>query len=224
MPSKIQLRRDTATNWFSVNPILSDGELGFETDTLKFKIGDGSTNWNGLDYVIEDTTAEPALLLTSATAQNVSSDVNITGKLDVSGIIEGSYLQIPNWIQTITNPSSVMKFLKPVSFVGFQEAVFDNGTIGNTSWQPQPSNASVYKATLNGNVDFTGFYQSATGQTLTLVLTQDATGSRLLTTSGITVKWAGGESELSTDAGAVDIVNIFYDGACYYISITKGYE
>ncbi len=222
MPSKIQLRRDTETNWFSVNPILSDGELGFETDTLKFKLGDGSTNWNGLDYVIEGS--EPALLLTSATAQNISSDVNMTGKLDVSGTIEGSYLQIPNWIQTITNPSSVMNFLKPVSFVGFQEAIYDNGTIGNTGWIPQPQNASVYKATLNGDIDFQGFANSASGQTLTFVLTQDATGSRLLTTSSITVKWAGGESELSTDGGAVDIVNIFYDGACYYISITKGYE
>ena len=42
---RIQLRRDTAANWVSNNPILLPGELGIETDTLKFKIGNGS-RWN----------------------------------------------------------------------------------------------------------------------------------------------------------------------------------
>ena len=42
---RIQLRRDTAANWVSNNPILLSGELGIETDTLKFKIGNGS-RWN----------------------------------------------------------------------------------------------------------------------------------------------------------------------------------
>ena len=42
---RIQLRRDTAANWVSNNPILLSGEFGIETDTLKFKIGNGS-RWN----------------------------------------------------------------------------------------------------------------------------------------------------------------------------------
>ena len=42
---RIQLRRDTAANWVSNNPILLPGELGIETDSLKFKIGNGS-RWN----------------------------------------------------------------------------------------------------------------------------------------------------------------------------------
>jgi len=42
---RIQLRRDTAANWVSNNPILLSGELGIETDSLKFKIGNGS-RWN----------------------------------------------------------------------------------------------------------------------------------------------------------------------------------
>lgn len=40
---RIQLRRDTAANWVSANPVLRAGEIGIETDTLKFKIGNGST-------------------------------------------------------------------------------------------------------------------------------------------------------------------------------------
>mgnify|MGYP001376118718 CR=1 FL=1 len=52
MTARIQIRRDTSANWTSVNPTLSAGELGYETNTDKFKIGDGSTNWQGLDYVV----------------------------------------------------------------------------------------------------------------------------------------------------------------------------
>ncbi len=50
MASKILLRRDTAANWTLSNPILTDGEMGIETDTRKHKIGDGSTTWNMLKY------------------------------------------------------------------------------------------------------------------------------------------------------------------------------
>ena len=50
MATKIQFRRDTAANWTSVNPILSQGELGLEIDTDQFKIGDGSTAWASLAY------------------------------------------------------------------------------------------------------------------------------------------------------------------------------
>jgi hypothetical protein len=47
----IKLRRDESDNWQSVNPVLSLGEPGFETDTKRLKIGDGSSVWNDLDYV-----------------------------------------------------------------------------------------------------------------------------------------------------------------------------
>ncbi len=46
----IQIRRGTAAAWTSANPTLAAGELGFETDTGKFKIGDGSTAWTSLAY------------------------------------------------------------------------------------------------------------------------------------------------------------------------------
>jgi len=50
MANKIQVRRDTAANWTSTNPTLSQGEIGFETDTYKIKIGNGSTAWTSLAY------------------------------------------------------------------------------------------------------------------------------------------------------------------------------
>lgn len=48
--TQIQVRRGTASSWTSTNPTLAAGELGFETDTGKFKIGNGSSTWTGLSY------------------------------------------------------------------------------------------------------------------------------------------------------------------------------
>ena len=53
MATKIQIRRDTIQNWLDNNPILSDGELGFEIDTYKIKIGDGYSSWDKLPYVTD---------------------------------------------------------------------------------------------------------------------------------------------------------------------------
>lgn len=49
--ANIQVRRDSAANWTSANPTLAAGELGLETDTLKLKLGNGSTAWTSLAYV-----------------------------------------------------------------------------------------------------------------------------------------------------------------------------
>ena len=48
MSQTIQLRRDTAANWASVNPILANGEMGVVLDDFSYKIGDGTTAWNAL--------------------------------------------------------------------------------------------------------------------------------------------------------------------------------
>jgi hypothetical protein len=51
MATRIQVRRDTAANWTtSGTTVLAAGEIGFETDTLLFKIGDGSQQWQNLEY------------------------------------------------------------------------------------------------------------------------------------------------------------------------------
>jgi hypothetical protein len=50
MADQIQLRRTTAASWTATNPMLAQGEFGYETDTNKLKLGDGSTAWNSLSY------------------------------------------------------------------------------------------------------------------------------------------------------------------------------
>lgn len=48
---KLQIRRDTSSNWNNFNPTLAAGELGYETDTRKLKVGNGSSNWATLSYI-----------------------------------------------------------------------------------------------------------------------------------------------------------------------------
>lgn len=50
MAVQIQYRRGTAAQWTSVNPVLAQGEPGYEYDTGKFKVGDGVKAWNLLPY------------------------------------------------------------------------------------------------------------------------------------------------------------------------------
>ena len=64
MAVRIIIRNGTAAQWTSENPVLSEGELGIETDTKKLKVGDGATNWNSLQYwYIGDLVMSPFLLM-----------------------------------------------------------------------------------------------------------------------------------------------------------------
>lgn len=54
MATRIQLRRDTATNWQSNNPVLSSGEVAISTDINKIKIGNGVATWTSLSYIDVD--------------------------------------------------------------------------------------------------------------------------------------------------------------------------
>lgn len=54
--TQIQLRRDTASNWSTNNPIPASGEPCYETDTNKLKFGDGVSHYNDLDYFAGDIT------------------------------------------------------------------------------------------------------------------------------------------------------------------------
>ena len=53
MADIIQIRRDNASVWTSVDPILAQGELGIEIDTQKVKVGDGVDRWSDLSYLID---------------------------------------------------------------------------------------------------------------------------------------------------------------------------
>jgi hypothetical protein len=64
MATRMQQRRGTAAQWTAANPILAAGEIGFETDTSRFKMGNGSSTWGNLQYFANS--AELASLLDGA--------------------------------------------------------------------------------------------------------------------------------------------------------------
>jgi len=55
MATRMQQRRGTAAQWTGADPILAAGEIGFESDTAKFKIGDGVNHWDELVYYASAT-------------------------------------------------------------------------------------------------------------------------------------------------------------------------
>lgn len=90
MAFSIQLRKDTSANWGAVNPVLLRGEPGFETDTGKLKIGDGTTAWNALDYFggEEGTSANTPNSVVQRDASGNFAAGTITANLD------GSYTDV----------------------------------------------------------------------------------------------------------------------------------
>jgi hypothetical protein len=61
MATRMQQRRGTASQWTSSDPILNAGEIGFESDTNKFKIGDGTNHWEDLTYFTDADSITAAL-------------------------------------------------------------------------------------------------------------------------------------------------------------------
>jgi hypothetical protein len=107
MATRMQQRRGTASQWTSANPVLNAGEMGWESDTNKFKIGDGTNHWDDLDYFIDiNSTVNPAfgtsivfegatadsfettLLATDPTADRTITIPDATGTLALTSDIE----------------------------------------------------------------------------------------------------------------------------------------
>ena len=74
-----QFKRGTAQRWIEVNPVLRQGEPGFEYDTGKLKIGDGFTPWLALPYINDANVSGQEEIVTAATYSDLprDGDVNI---------------------------------------------------------------------------------------------------------------------------------------------------
>ncbi len=86
MAIKIQFRRDTSTNWNSNNPILAEAELGFDTVKKQFKVGDGSTAWNSLDW-LKTESEDIQDLIGAMTGGNTENGISVSYD-DVNGKID----------------------------------------------------------------------------------------------------------------------------------------
>jgi hypothetical protein len=116
---KIELRRDVAADWTSNNPTLALGEVGLETDTKRWKVGDGSTPWTSLTYFDGNITATK---LDDLTAPDANTDLNASttkhgllvaatapaaNLLNVVGIANGETAYTNKAIFDATNPAAL---------------------------------------------------------------------------------------------------------------------
>ena len=87
MAVQIQFRRGTAAEWTAANTVLAEGELGLETDTTYYKIGNGSTAWTSLAYgsivgAISNNTITSAMIVNGTiVAGDIASDAITTVKI-----------------------------------------------------------------------------------------------------------------------------------------------
>jgi hypothetical protein len=79
MAIRMQQRRGTAAQWAAANgglgPVLAAGEIGFETDTGKFKMGNGSSTWNSLSYFTDASDFDTASIMSTVDSK-VSTAIN----------------------------------------------------------------------------------------------------------------------------------------------------
>ena len=112
----VQLKRGSASGWSSKNPTLLRGEVGLEMDTKKFKVGDGATAWNDLEYWVDIEVALEKVQLKHNTAAGwtttnptlLKGEVGLeldTKKLKV-GDGTTAWKDLPYWMD-IPNPSDV---------------------------------------------------------------------------------------------------------------------
>ena len=81
---RVLQRRDTAANWSTTNPILAEGEIGIITDGAKgYKIGDGVTRWNALEYPANPTNVVGELGDSEVAVMNQNIVTEVTKKFSV---------------------------------------------------------------------------------------------------------------------------------------------
>jgi hypothetical protein len=104
MADIIQIRRGLASQWTSTNPVLADGELGFETDTKKGKLGNGVTAWNSLTYSFTGESINVAEQITAATSKTTPADADNFGITDSAA---SNVLKKLSWVNIKTALNSL---------------------------------------------------------------------------------------------------------------------
>ena len=103
---QMQQRRDTASGWTTANPTLLSGELGYESDTGKWKVGNGSTAWSSLAYSfssdsisegdskaeVVDTGSDGRFVVTTENAERLR--VGPAGQIGIAGANYGTSGQV----------------------------------------------------------------------------------------------------------------------------------
>jgi hypothetical protein len=108
--TQIQIRRGTAAQWTAANPVLASGEFGYETDTGKFKIGNGSSAWNSLSVLngvtasSTDTFTNKTISGSTNTLSNIANASLTNSAITINGtaVSLGGSISLPGDIEGVT--------------------------------------------------------------------------------------------------------------------------
>lgn len=175
--TQIQFRRGTASQWSSTNPVLSSGELGYETDTGNFKIGNGSTAWNSLS-VLNGITASTTATFTNKTI-NLSSNT-LTGTIAQfnTALSDGDFATLAG-SETLTN--------KTLTAPRFANAGFIADSNGNELLEFTATASAVNQITLANSAAGSAPSLSATGSDTNISLNLVAKGTGTVQAGGVPV-------------------------------------
>lgn len=230
----IQLRRGAASLWTSANPILADGEMGVEDDTLKVKIGDGTTNWVSLPYFTQGAAGLSAYQI--AVAEGFVGNVNdwldslvgATGPtgpantLSIGTVLSGT---TPNATITGTAPNQTLSLVLPKGDQGDVGPIGPEGPQGEQGIQGAVGPAGPANSLEIGTV-FTGAEgseasASITGdspnQILNLTIPRGDVGPQgpIGATGATGITWQGLWSET---ANYTNNDAVFYDNSSWFAS------
>ena len=102
--ARIQLKRATAAQWTAANPVLYSGEIGLETDTNKFKIGDGTTAYNSLPYFNGNLTGSSLNDLADVTITSAANGdfLRWNGTAWINDAVNLSTDTVGNYVESLT--------------------------------------------------------------------------------------------------------------------------
>ena len=156
----IQVRNDTAGTWGSLDPTLAVGEIGFESSTGLFKIGDGSLSWNSLTYATDVSKLSGVAKLASSNTFSIGNQI-INGtygsfKVDSQGLTILGY----------SGSSALGAWLTINNLAGSDKSIVIKGATGQTGnfLELQPSGSSTPLTVINGSG---AFVSSVGGHTIT---------------------------------------------------------
>jgi hypothetical protein len=158
MATRMQQRRGTASQWTEADPILAAGEIGFETDTNKFKVGDGTNNWSDLTYflsedVLDGTLDEYVLSSTKGQADGVAT-LDGTGNIPLSqlGNITGD---APEWLNSLEEIADSINN-DPEIFTTISAdltTLFNSATTTSNSLQTLSESVETFEQTITAEVE-----------------------------------------------------------------------
>jgi hypothetical protein len=218
MAIKIQARRGTAAQWTSSNPTLSAGEFGFESDTLKLKIGNGSTAWTSLAY-----TGLTPTEINTAISEAVADVIDLSpSTLDTLNELAAAINDDPNFFSTIaTDIADAQSAAETFATDAINALDTDDIEEGSTNQYYTESRAKTDAAELLTGATLTNITITGTGAGLTITAENgvaDSTTDNL--TEGTTNKYF--TDERAQDAvGSVVGTGITYNDTTGAISVNR---